>query len=144
MDALGIVQFIHVRSAGVLVRQAHFRQVFPLLFRPFPALRIRCIGQALYTETFGWKRSVIARDEAQSPSPAFIPRGLCRHKEAASRESRHSRFAVPSPLNPFWLHIWEFLMASRMRGLFAFLRLSLLECSPYSLHLFISCFASVF
>ena len=62
---------------------------------------------------------------------------LCRQMEAASRESRHSKDAVPSPSksllvpmlgSSFWLHVWEFLMASRLRGPCVSLRLSLLEC----------------
>ena len=94
---------IHVRSAGILFRHAHFWQVFPLLLRPYPA--------------FPW--------------------GLCRQTELACRESRHSRFAVPSLTNSFWLRIRVCLMASCMRRHYAFLRLSLLECSPLFPHLIV-------
>ena len=53
---------------------------------------------------------------------------FCRQVEAASRESRHSRDAVPSPHSSYWFHVWEFLMASRVRRPCVSLRLSLLEC----------------
>ena len=47
MDAGCLDLVIHVRSAGVLFRHAHFWQVFPLLLRPYPALGIRYVGPCL-------------------------------------------------------------------------------------------------
>ena len=93
-----------------------------------PNIPKRSAGQGLSSPTMN--RSTI------HPLHSF-PWGLCRQTELACRESRHSRFAVPSLTNSFWLRIRECLMASCMRSPYAFLRLSLLECSPLFPHLIV-------
>ena len=70
------------------------------------------------------------------------PRHSSREVFVGTRKRHHGRVgiakcAVPSLYNPFWLHVWEFLMASRMGRPWGFLRLSLLECfTCFSLHLY--------
>ena len=69
------------------------------------------------------------------------PRHSSREVFVGTRKRHHGRVGIAGLLchhltiplgirfeSSYWLHVWEFLMASRMRRPWGFLRLSLLEC----------------
>lgn len=70
------------------------------------------------------------------------PRHSSREVFVGTRKRHHGRVGIAGLLCHhlmivLWLHVWEFLMASRMRRPWGFLRLSLLECFTFfSLHLY--------
>ena len=78
------------------------------------------------------------------------PQHSSREVFVGTRKRHHGRVGIAGLLchhltiplgfrfeSSFWLHVWEFLMASRMRRPWGFLRLSLLECfTLLPLHLY--------
>ena len=70
------------------------------------------------------------------------PRHSSREVFVGTRKRHHGRVGIAGMLChhnliALWLHVWEFLMASRMRRPWGFLRLSLLECfTLLPLHLY--------
>ena len=70
------------------------------------------------------------------------PRHSSREVFVGTRKRHHGRIGIAGMLChhlmiALWLHVWDFLMASRMRRPWGFLRLSLLECFTFfSLHLY--------
>ena len=106
MDARCLVRLIHVSCAGGFISHAHDRQVFTALLQT-----ISCSQDSVY-------RAVpdIPKFSAGQGLSSLTMNSSTRHRhssreifvgkvEAASRESRHSRFAVPSPYNSYWFHV---------------------------------------
>ena len=121
MDARCLVRLIHVSCAGGFISHAHHWQVSPPCFRPYSALRIRCITALLQT-IFCTQDSVyraipdIPKLSAGKGLSSLTMNSSTRHRhssrevfvgkvEAASWESRHSRDAVPSPHSPVWFQV---------------------------------------
>ena len=105
MDARCLVRLIHVSSAGGFISHAHDWQVFTALlqtisctqdsvYRAMPDIPKLSAGKGL--SSFTMNSSTRHRHSSREV--------FCRQVETASRESRHSKDAVPSPHSPYWFH----------------------------------------
>ena len=106
MDARCLVRLIHVSSAGGFISHAHHWQVFTALLQT-----ISCSQDSVYRAmpdipklSAGKDLSSLTMNSSTSHRHSFRE-VFCRQVEAASWESRHSRYAVPSPHSPFKFHV---------------------------------------
>ena len=137
MDARCLVRLIHVNCAGGFISHAHDWQVFTAMLHT-----ISCTQDSVY-------RAVpdIPKLSAGKGLSSLTMNSSTRHRHSSCEvfvgkwKQHHGRVGIAGLLchhlivpigfkldSSFWLHVWEFLMASRVRRPCVFLRLSLLEC----------------
>ena len=137
LDARWLVRLIHVSCAGGFISHAHDRQVFTALLQT-----ISCSQDSVYRAMPDIPK-LSAEQGLSSPTMNSSTRHRhSSHEVFVGKWKRHlGRVGIAGMLchhhivpfgfkfkSSFWLHVWEFLMASRLRRPCVSLRLSLLEC----------------
>ena len=137
MDARCLVRLIHVSCAGGFISHAHDRQVFTALlqtiscsqdsvYRAMPDIPKLSAGKDLSSLTMN-----SSTRHRHSSREVFVGKWKRHHGRVGIAGMLCHHFLMPIGFkfeSSFWLHVWEFLMASRVRRPCVSLRLSLLEC----------------